>query len=71
MRWHDEIEFWRIPLSALADCCRISDALTPSCKRIDGTSSPSPLSLENVYVESSCPPVEFEVFLFFKFNFYF
>nr|CAD2183660.1 unnamed protein product [Meloidogyne enterolobii] len=64
MRWRDEIEYWRIPITALADCCRIVDALTPSCKRIGGgggfASSPSPLSLDNIYVESSCPPVEFE-----------
>jgi len=52
MRWRDEIEYWRIPITALADCCRIVDALTPSCKRIGGgggfASSPSPLSLDNV-----------------------
>uniref|UniRef100_A0A1I8BLF7 BTB domain-containing protein n=1 Tax=Meloidogyne hapla TaxID=6305 RepID=A0A1I8BLF7_MELHA len=48
MRWRDEVEYWRIPMSALADCCRIMDALTPSCKRVGGgASSPSPLSLDN------------------------
>ncbi|KAL3101268.1 hypothetical protein niasHT_028024 [Heterodera trifolii] len=55
IRWRDELEFWRIPLTALAECCR-SDAFLS--KR--SLASPALLSMDNVYVESTCPPAEFE-----------
>uniref|UniRef100_A0A914HI39 Uncharacterized protein n=1 Tax=Globodera rostochiensis TaxID=31243 RepID=A0A914HI39_GLORO len=55
IRWREELEFWHIPLSTLSECCR-ADIFVP--KR--SLASPALLSTDNVYVESSCPPAEFE-----------
>ncbi|KAI1720568.1 ion transport protein domain-containing protein [Ditylenchus destructor] len=59
IRLRDELEFWRIPATALAECCKFDDLLGFGGMK-SAKHGLAHFTNEQIYLESSCPPALFD-----------